>query len=227
MPKTIVISLGGSIIVPQQVDVEFLRQFRALVLRYISKGYKFVIVCGGGGTNRIYNTAAQAITQIKDNDLDWIGIAAINLNAELMRAIFAEHAYGKVINNPNTKLKTSKPIVLASGWKPGCSSDHDAVLWAKNLKAKEIVNLSNVDYVYDKDPKVPGAKPLTSIRWKDYQKIAGTTWSPRMSVPFDPIASKFATKLGIKVMFAKGTDIKNLENILEGKTFKGTTIGPN
>lgn len=226
MPTTSIISLGGSIIVPDRIDVDFLKQFKALVLQHVRQGHRFVVICGGGGTNKSYNKAAQEIAHITNDNLDWLGIATTKLNAELLRVILADVAYEKVIDKPGSRVKTAKPVIIASGWKPGCSSDHDAVLWAENLKAKEIINLSNIDYVYDRDPKLPGAKPVERIRWEEYRKIAGDSWSPRMSVPFDPIASRLAMKLKLKVMFAKGTEIGNLKNILEGRSFKGTTIGP-
>ena len=57
-----VISLGGSLIVPDQIDVQFLKGFRNLILSQVKKGNRFIIICGGGRIARNYFTALQKIT---------------------------------------------------------------------------------------------------------------------------------------------------------------------
>jgi uridylate kinase len=143
----LVISLGGSVIVPDEVDTIFLKNFRRVIFDYTKRGGRVVIVAGGGGINRKYNQATQKIARASNEDLDWIGIAATKLNAELLRVIFGKRAYDKVAVDPTQKVKTKKKIIIASGWLPGCSTDKDSVLWAKNLRAKIVVNLFDVDYV--------------------------------------------------------------------------------
>lgn len=221
--KNLVLSVGGSIIAPDKPDYFFLSNFKNFIIKHLDK-YRFIIVCGGGKTNSYYNYAAQRISAVSKNDLDWIGIMATRLNAELMRSIFGELAYKKVIYNPNSKIKTSK-IVIAAGYEPGCSTDYDAVLLAKQFGSKEIFNLSNISFVYDKDPsKFKDAKKIVKISWKDYRKLVGNKWSPRMSSPFDPIASREAQKNKMKVIVMKGTDLRNLENYLSGNDFEGSII---
>ena len=84
--------------------------------------------------------------------------------------------------------------------------------------------MSNVDYVYDKDPrKFRNAKKLEKIKWKEYIKMAGTKWKAGMNLPFDPIAAKEAQKSKIKACII-GKDLSNLENLLGNKNFKGTII---
>ncbi|MBL7141838.1 UMP kinase [Patescibacteria group bacterium] len=224
--KTLILSLGGSLIVPKgEINVPFLKKFRTLILKLLKQGYKMVIITGGGGTNRRYNKGAKKIARVKNIDLDWLGISITKINAELVRTIFSKYAYPKVVVNPNTKIRTNKKLIIACGWKPGCSSDKDAVLWARNLKARTIVNLSDIDYAYDKDPdKYPDAKILKQVSWKDFLKIVGTKWSPRTSAPFGPPASKLAQKLKLRVIVLNGKKLKNLENCLKGKKFKGTVI---
>jgi len=53
----------------------------------------------------------------------------------------------------------------------------------------------------------------------------GDEWVPGKNVPFDPIASRHAQKIGIKVICAAGKDLANLEHIIRGEDFTGTTIG--
>jgi uridylate kinase len=220
--KILVISLGGSVIVPKEIDLAFLKRFKDFIFK--NKDKKFVIVCGGGYTNKIYNEAARKLSKVSNEDLDWIGIKATMLNAELVRSMFSKIAYEKFIE-PIKKIKTNKRIIICSGWKPGWSSDYDAVLLAKNFGAKVVVNLSNIDYIYDKDPKkFKNAKPLKSLTWKNYKQLVASKWIPRLNTPFDPIASRLAEKWGMEVAVMRGTDLNNFQKFLNGKKFKGTMI---
>ncbi len=221
---TVIISLGGSLIVPSDIDVEFLKKFKQLILRFIGKK-RFIIICGGGKTCRKYQAAAAKITKLTDEDLDWLGIHATRLNAHLLRTIFREYAYPKVVRNPEEKINLTKPLLIAAGYKPGSSTDYDATILAKRFGAKTLLNLTNTDYVYDKDPgKHDDAKPFKRMAWKEYRKISGNKWDPGLNLPFDPVAAKEAEKLKLEVVIMNGKNIKNLDNFLSGKVFKGTLI---
>lgn len=230
--KTIVISLGGSIISPQvgKINIDFLKKFRKLILKFIKKGYRFAIIPGGGKVCRLYQKAATKIVKVSFEDQDWIGIHATRLNAHLLRAIFRKEACPVIFDNPFKKVNKEflkKPIIIASGWRPGCSTDFDSVLLAKRFKIKEIINAGDVPFVYDKDPdKYKNAKLFKKISWQDYRKVVGSRWSPGLSAPFDPIAAKEAQKLKIRTIIISGTEIKNFEKVLLGEKFRGTTIGP-
>ena len=221
-----ILSVGGSIIVPPQgFDISFLKRFRKLILSRVKKGEKFVLVVGGGGTCRTYQQAAKKVAGLKDVELDWLGIYTTWYNAEFVRMLFGNLAYKEVVKDPTKKIKTNKSIIIAGGWKPGCSTDYDAVLLAKNFGAKELVNLSNIDYVYTADPKkVKSAKPIKNLTWSEMKKIIGKKWTPGANLPFDPKATILAAKLGLKVVFAKGTDIAQVKASLGGKQTKGTVI---
>jgi uridylate kinase len=225
--KTIVISLGGSALVPAKIDTVFLHKFRQLILGFVNKGYRFVIVCGGGKPARDYQNAALAVVKMVPEDLDWLGIHATRLNAHLLRTIFRKVAYSRVIKNPteDIKLKQSDRVIMAAGWKPGRSTDHIAVLLAKNLGAKTVINITSANQVYTKDPRSNSdAKPIKKLSWKEFKKVVGITkWSPGLNTPFDPVAAKQAEQLKLKVVVL-GKDIDNLENFLHKKSFKGTTI---
>jgi uridylate kinase len=225
MKDSIIISLGGSMIVPDSIDVDFLKDFKKLILEHSSQGKKFIIVCGGGGTNRKYNQAAQEITNPSNTDLDWIGIATIMLNAELLRVIFGENVHPKAIADLSKLPDTEKPIIIGGALEPGHSSDMDSVEAAISVGAKSIINLSNVDYVYDSDPrKNPDAKKFEKISWKDYRALIPTEWTSKLSSPFDPMASKKAEEHGISVAIMNGKPIENLAKYLSGEPFTGTII---
>lgn len=226
MKDPIIFSLGGSLIVPDQIDAKFLKKFKHLIEKYIDQYRQFVIITGGGKTCRRYQQAAVAVNSPDDEDLDWLGIHASRLNGHLLRTIFRKHADPQMIANPTKMTPRDAKILIGAGHKPGSSTDYVATLFAKAYNMKTVVNLSNIEYVYDKDPrKFDDAKPLEKVSWADFRKIVGDKWTPGANLPFDPVASKLGEKLGLKVIVMKGTDLDNLEAYLDGQEFKGTVIG--
>lgn len=226
--KTIIISLGGSLIVPDEIDWKFVKNFKKIIEKYIKKKYRFIIITGGGKTARKYIEAAAKMENITDEDKDWIGIHATRMNAHFIRTIFRKSAHPRINKNPHGLedfYNFKEPILVASGWRPGFSTDYDAVVIAKYFGVKKIINFSNINYVFNKDPKkYKGAKPIKNISWRDFRKMVGNKWSPGLNAPFDPIASKFAAESGLEVTIMNGKKLKNLENYLKGKKFKGTLI---
>lgn len=221
--ETIIISLGGSLVTPDKIDLEFIKRFRDLILKNIGKR-RFFICVGGGKIARVYQ-GALAEFGASDIEKDWAGIGVSRLNAQIIKQVFDNSAYSKVITNPSKKIGTAKDIVVGGAWKPGRSTDYGSVLLAKNNGVKTIVNLTNVDYVYTKDPnKFSDAKPLKNINWKDFRKIIGNKWVPGLSSPFDPRASQIAEKLKIKVIIVNGKKLERLDYFLNNKPFIGTII---
>ena len=110
-----VLSLGGSMMVPDKIDTGFLSEFKELVLNLVNQGEKFIIMVGGGQTCRTYRDSARELCQPSQEDLDWIGIMSTKLNAELLRVLFSGKAHKKVIE-PGKPPETDKPIKISSGF---------------------------------------------------------------------------------------------------------------
>lgn len=228
-----VLSVGGSIIAPDGVNSVFLSGFLAKIKEYLSDNPedKLIFVCGGGAPARVYQQAYRAVvTDSAEQDAnaqDWIGIKATHINAELVKAIFGKLCTDPVVTNPTADdVSFTGRILVAGGWKPGFSTDTDAVYLAKRFGAQTIINLSNIAKVYSDDPrKNPDAKPIDSISWADFRKMVGDEWVPGKNAPFDPIASKLAQQAGIKVICADGRNTDNTVAILTDAPFVGTVIG--
>ncbi|MDD5341065.1 MAG: UMP kinase [Patescibacteria group bacterium] len=224
--QTIVISVGGSLICPESIDVDFLKDFKKVILDYIKEDNRVILVAGGGKICRKYN---EAVKQLEDNllaeQLDAMGIRATKLNAELVRLAFGELAYNKILDAPDEKVISDKQVIVAGGWKPGASSDNMAVNLAKFFGAKKVINLSNIDYVYDKNPKeFKDAKPIPKMTWPEFFQLVGEDWKPGMNAPFDPIASKLAQELKLEVAVLNGKNTNNLMSYLKEEKFIGTII---
>jgi uridylate kinase len=224
--KNFVLSVGGSLIVTKQgINVKFLKQFRTFILKQVKAGRRFYLVIGGGTTARSYIKAAREILPVSQASGDWIGVSATRLNAQLVKVIFAPQVHPEIIIDPTKKIKTHKKIVIGAGYKPGWSTDYDAVLIAKNNGAKTVINLSNIDYAYDRDPRqFPQAKKLVQVSWPEFRKVVGNKWRPGLNAPFDPVASRAAAENKLKVIILNGQNLKNLGDCLAERKFKGTTI---
>ena len=225
-----ILSLGGSLIVPNGgIDTKFLKTFENFIRKKVAQGCHFFIVTGGGATARHYRDAGRAVLEkkITIEDLDWLGLHSTRLNGHLIRTIFRDIAYQYLIKHYDMidKKATDYPVVICVGWQPGWSTDYDAVLLAQDYDIPMVINMSDIKAVMDKDPnKYKDARPIKKMSWNELLKITGTEWRPGLSSPFDPVAAKLAQKIGIKVIVCDGRNLRNLDNIVEGKEFEGTVI---
>ncbi len=226
----IIMSIGGSLIVPGEgIDTQFLINLNDFIRKQLAKNNnrQFFLVAGGGQAARHYRDAGEKVLKhrLTIEDLDWLGVHATRLNAQLLRTIFRDIAHPYVIKHYEIIRKATEPVVIAAGWKPGWSTDFDAVLLCDDYDVTEVINLSNIEKVFDKDPyKHKDAKPIDKISWRKFRKLIGDKWNPGMHAPFDPVAAKKAEELGIKVTVLSGHNFANLENYFNGKKFVGTVI---
>lgn len=221
MKEIIILSVGGSLINPGEIDVEFLKNLKKLI---DSQDKRFILITGGGGVTRTYQNVAREFN-VSQEDLDWIGIQPTRVNAHLVRSIFRDEAEEKIVMNPTKEIPFEKKILVSGGWKPGWSTDYVAMLLAKKFDVKKLVNLSNIDYIYTADPKKdPEAKPLKKMSWNDLRNLIPEEWTPGMHAPLDPVAAKEGESLQIEVAAINGEKLSELENYLNGKEFVGTLI---
>lgn len=225
--KQAVISLGGSLIVPDEIDTEYLTAFREFILSQLQQGWRFFIITGGGAPARRYIEGARAVLKekITKDDMDWLGIHATRFNAHLVRTIFRDEAQPAIITDPEVDEIGDNPIVVVSGWKPGWSTDYVATKIAQRMNIPYVINLSNIKQVYTDDPKKnPDAQPIETMNWPDYRQIVGDEWSPGLNTPFDPIAARLSDEENLTVLVMDGTNLENLNKLFTQGDFVGTVL---
>ena len=227
--QKLVISVGGSLIVPNGgINIDFLQKFNTFIREQLAAtNGQFFLVAGGGTTAKHYIEAGQEVVghTLSPDDLDWLGVHASRMNAHLIRTIFRDLAHPKVLKHYEIIFKVTEPIAVAAGWKPGWSTDYCAVLLCQDYAVSTVINLSNIDQAYDRDPnKFSDAKPIDKISWPDFRKIVGDEWTPGLNAPFDPVAAKKAEELKIKTIVLNGEDLDNLARCLNNQPFIGTVI---
>lgn len=229
--NTKVISLGGSIVAPPEgINRPLIRDISKIIGAYLDSdtNRRLILVIGGGGPARAYQEAYRELAADHNEEMqDWIGITATRLNAQLLAGVFQKYCTDPVVTDPTANIDFTGRVLVAAGWKPGFSTDYDAVLLAERYSADTVINLSNIRKVYTDDPKTnPEAKPIDRISWKNFQSIVGNTWVPGKNLPFDPVATKRSAELNLQVIVASGRHLETVEAILQNQPFEGTVIGP-
>ncbi len=223
--EVVVISLGGSLIIPENIDLDFLKKFRQIINKN-KKNKKFVIVCGGGSVARKY---IKALEQDKKSEYlqSLIGISITRLNARFMSYFFGIDPEKGIAHDMTqiTNLLKKNDLVFCGAlrYADNQTSDATAVKLAAHLRTY-FINLTNVKGLYDKNPQLVGAKfiPKTSI--EEFNKIVMSIPNkPGMHAPVDHVAMRVIKEHKIKT-YILGKDIKQLDNLLNNKSFIGTTI---
>lgn len=230
MTDLAVLSLGGSMVVPDEVDTAYLIELKRFLIGFLDTHElaRLVLVIGGGRPARQYQQAVKEVfPEAGSEELDWTGIYATRLNARMVKAILGTYCEDAVVEDPTSVESFTGRVLVAAGWKPGFSTDFDAVILAEQFGADFVVNMTNIEKVYTADPRTtPEAEPIDHMGWSDFLKLTGDRWIPGKNTPFDPVAAKHAASIGLTVISAHGKNLENLDNILTGNPFIGTTIGP-
>jgi len=223
MKKIAVISLGGSLIVPNKIDIQFLEEFKEVLLKNVKK-YKFVIVCGGGSIARTYIKALEG----KENFQGFLGIAVTRINARFMTYFFGRDANKGIPHDMKDieHLLKLYDIVFCGALRYAKkeTSDATAAKIAHHFHTG-FINLTNVHGLHEKDPKkYPSAKFIPEISHKDFLTMAKKIkYKPGQHFILDQKAAKIIKKYNITT-YILGHYLKNLDSLLNKKHFIGTII---
>jgi uridylate kinase len=224
--RVIVLSLGGSLIIPEQVNLKYLKKFKEIILRNTKK-FKFVVVCGGGSVARKYISALREIG-INEKLQSLSGISVTRMNARFMNYFFninPEHGIPHTMKILKKYIRNQDVVFCgALEYKPNQTSDSTAAQIAKRFHT-DFVNLTDTFGLHDKNPKeFKDAKFIPKISWKDFYKMAHQKkFKPGQHFVLDQTASEMIMKYKITT-YILGKDIKQLENVIKNKKFKGTII---
>jgi len=227
MPKeVIVISLGGSLIIPNDINVKYLKDFKRIIIKNKDK-YKFIIVCGGGSIARKYISALREIGMNEDFQ-SYAGISATRTNARFMSYFFnQDQERGIPSRTSEVKNYIKKYDIIFCGaleYHPKQTSDSTSAEIAEVFKCN-FINLTDVSGLHDKNPKeFKNAKFIPNISWKEFNKMANKIkFKPGQHFVLDQKAASIIMKNSI-VTYILGEDMKQLDNLLNGKKFIGTKI---
>lgn len=203
--KRIVISLGGSVLVPS-LEGNHIGEY-AGILRRLGKEHRVYVVVGGGGEARRYIGVARDLG-MDESTADELGILVTRLNAALLAGALGEAAYPGIAESYRDAagFGESGKIVVMGGVIPGQTTDAVAALLAERVKADLVVNWTSVDGIYSADPKkhrdavrhptlTPGE--LQAIIREDRLEAGSNT-------VFDTLAAKIIGRSGIPLVVLDG-----------------------
>jgi uridylate kinase len=224
----VALSVGGSIIATDDIDVEYLRGLASIVGE-ASESRDMLVVVGGGRISRRYISACRALGA-DEGFLDWVGIDSTRLNARLLIAALRSRAYHGVPKDLHEALDASKdfPIVVMGGTHPGHTTDAVCAMLAELARASELVVLTNVEGVYTADPRSdPDAVMLPKVGASELVRIVSegsrAAGSPNV---VDPMAARIIERAGIQAKVLDGRDLEQVANALSGQEFRGTLVVP-
>lgn len=224
----VVISLGGSLIIPEKINEKFLDDFKKVILKNTKK-YRFVIVCGGGKTARNY---INGLKNQKINNKEYLqsllGVSTTRLNARFMTYFFGDDANKGVphemIDVENLLKKNKVVFCGALRYAKNQTSDSTAAKLAHHFNC-DFINLTDVNGLYDKNPKkFRSAKFIPEISHKNFLGMfSKMKFEPGQHFVLDQTAGKLIKKNNIKT-FILGSNANNLDNLLNGRHFVGSVI---
>lgn len=225
-----VISLGGSILAPEKLDIKYTQEVAAELKKIVEKGHSIMVVTGGGARARNYIEAAR---QLKASEAycDVIGIEVTRLNARILISALGNSAYPEPAKNFEEAVKFYRPgrIVVMGGTHIGHTTDSVSAMLAEYTGADLLIIATDVDGIYTSDPKIdPKAKKIDKISAKEFSKFALEHGQVEAGSTFvvDPHAAKIIERSKIRTVVINGRKLNEFERIIEGKSHTGTEILP-
>jgi uridylate kinase len=222
-----VLKIGGSLLYDKDgnILVEKVRNYAAAIKSLVKDGHSLVVVVGGGIPARVFISAARDLGA-SEAQCDWLGIKLARNNAELLCAGLGDIAYPKIVETLDeleVAVKLGK-VVLMGGLIPGQSTNAVAALAAETVNAETLFNATNVDGVYDRDPKESGAKRFDTITIVELKKVlsGGGTKAGEYKL-FDSVAIRVVERSKIPTVIFDGRNPDNLTRVFHGENI-GTRI---
>jgi uridylate kinase len=219
----VVLSVGGSSVNPKgEPDLGFAKMIKK------SKN-KFGILTGGGSIARVYAKAARALGA-SEYEADSIAITSTKQNAQLVIVALKNagiDVYPKLVNDFEEARGLVNKVVVMGGTIPGITTDADAVLLGEAIGATRLVNISNVDAIYDSDPRVnKSAKRYSKMSYEQLISLATSSDKRKAGTHFvfDLLACKLIARSKMEAHFVSGKSEKEIENAIEGKKHNGTVV---
>lgn len=224
--EKVVISLGGSILIPNEADDGYLAQL-AKLMGDLSLSRRIFAVTGGGRVSRFYIAMGRSLGA-RERRLDELGIEVTRMNARLLAIALGTRANPEPARTYTeaARLARRHSVVLMGGTAPGWTTDRVAASLARTVDAARLVNATSVDGVYSADPKKePGARRFDRMTYADLIALMGEGHrAAGPTIVFDPVAARVIARAGIPLLVVHGRDLAALRNAIVGAPFHGTTV---
>ncbi len=221
--KSVVVSLGGSVLLADSVDSEFLKKLAQLIER-LHQRFRLFIVVGGGNVARSYINRGRLLG-FSEEQLDVLGIEVTQINARFL-AMLISSTNQVIPKTTDDAVKCSESVVVMGGTSPGHSTDLVGAELAIKAGACRYIVATNVDGVFDKDPnKFSDAKQLAVVSVDDLLTSHGDSWETAgKNMVIDGPALRAIKEGGLNSFVVNGLRLSELEKAIVGMDFDGTMI---
>ena len=222
----LVLKIGGSILYKNgKLDTAILKAYVDVIQMLQKRKQKLAVVIGGGFAARDFIQTAAVLGTSKSVQ-DWLGIESARQNARLFISLFPEscpeppRSYEELL-----AAFRLYGIVFLGGLQPGQSTNAVAAVVAEMTQATLLINLTDVDYVYDKDPvKYKDAIRLDRITYQELAKIVtSNAQDPGKYDLFDIVAVQIIERSKICLNFLNGKNPYLILDVLNDKPV-GTVV---
>ncbi|MFW9831565.1 MAG: UMP kinase [Candidatus Thorarchaeota archaeon] len=224
----LVIKIGGSLLFDQNHNFKLSQfaNYAQVIRQLVNQNHNIILVIGGGILAKTLVERGKALGANRDAQ-DNLGIAATRVCAQLMITALNDITYPTPITSEEElmHLQDNGRLLVLGGLQPGQSTNAVAARVAELTNSEILINLTDVDGVYDKDPKEsPDAKLLHELSLNQLGKIVASLASDPGTYPlFDKRALGIVERAKVEIWFINGTDAENLLHaVKEGKI--GTRI---
>jgi uridylate kinase len=220
---SVVVSVGGSVVLSDEANIDFLKRLTVL-LKKVGRQYRLFVIVGGGTIARRYIQLGRELGFDEDT-LDLVGIDVTRVNARIITNLLGT-SNKEIPRTTDEALSLEFPIVVMGGTDPKHSTDTVGAELAEKTRAVRFVNATNVDGIYDKDPKkFQDARQLKEVTIDHLIAQYGTTWGAAgKNIFMDEPALAIIKRAKIPTFIVNGKRLDQLEKAMTGKSFDGTTI---
>ncbi|MHA2181519.1 MAG: UMP kinase [Promethearchaeota archaeon] len=233
MNRNIVIKIGGSLLFTDnnKVDSEKIIEFCS-ILKNNKDSANSVVVCGGGSIAREYIDAVRTFKG-SESLSDIFGIEVSRINSKLLITSLQDYAYPQV---PKSIEELSlallfKKIIVMGGLQPGQSTTSVALEVAEFIGAEELVILTDVKGIYDKDPKkFSNAQLINHLTYEQLEKLILNLQDDKQAAAgeyriFDFVSLQILKRSNIRVIVTSGKDFSEFRKLWHReKEISGTII---
>ena len=221
----IIVRVGGSV-VGSPLNASLIGKYVDLLKSLKQQGHEVVAVVGGGSLAREFIKIA-ANLGLEEAQKDWAAIHVSRLFAQLFVLGLGDEGCGKVpvsLDEAEECLSSGKIVVLG-GLRPGMTTDSVAALVGERVNADLLVKGSNIDGIYNKDPrKYFSAKRLDLVKFEDLGKIfEADSHCAGINQVIDPEAIKILSRSRLRTIVVDGYKSQNVLDAVNGKKI-GTVV---
>ena len=226
----VVLSVGGSLLRSGDVvqDQAYIERLAEGLLKAARAG-PLVVTTGGGRPAREYIDLGRRLG-LTEVELDELGIELTRVHARLLAARLGP----PTPSHPPASIREAVAalvhanLVVLGGTEPGHTTDGVAALVAARVRAARVVNATDVDGVYDTDPRqTAGAKRHPSLTWEEFRALLlrDAPGAAGQNFPFDRLGADTLARAGIPLRVVDGHDLANVFRAIAGGPFDGTSVG--